>query len=304
VISGSGAGSFFSLFRMTRIYPFLVLLGYLAVGSVLVDAQTRLSLPTALPSFNQAYRGASGNTWGNCRMGTDGCPDRIETAGCLITAFAMILDYYRIELFIPASSSCTGRTRTGMDPGILNDWLREHSGYGRCVQDLAGNCCLEWTRLPTQITLSFHENRSEVDLDVSARRTIDRALIAGYPIVAGVHWGEFCHGAAQKTEDCHWVVITGKDGLTYNIVDPYNPDTSSREGVRTTLRRGTRGNYIIDRFVVVSGPVPRGNERPASDETDLSGWLTVNRLVSLLTVGLAVLLTAVLYAVVVTSQGG
>lgn len=272
-------------------------LGSLVSGATSVNAQARPNLPAFLPSYNQAYRGAS-DGWGNCRMGSDGCPDRIETAGCLITAFAMVLDYYRIELFIPASSSCTGRARTGMDPGILNDWLREHGGYGRCAQDLVGNCCLEWTRLPTRITLSFHENLSGVDLDASARQIIDGALIAGYPIVAGVHWGESCHGSAQKTEDCHWVVITGKDGLTYNIVDPYNPDTSSREGVRTTLRRGTRGNYIIDRFVIVSGSMP-----DEKIETDLSEWMSVNTLVSLLTVGLAVLLTAVLYTIIVTRQG-
>jgi hypothetical protein len=288
---------------MTRIYPCMLLLGFLVASAVFVGAQTHLSLPTPLPSFNQAYRDASG-IWGNCRMGTEGCTDRLEAAGCLIAAFAMILDYYQVEFFIPASSSCTGRARTGMDPGILNDWLRSHSGYGRCVQDPIGNCCLEWSRLPSQIALSFHENRSEVDLDVNARRTIDQALSAGYPIVAGVHWGAFCHGSVQKTEDCHWVVVTGKDGLTYEIVDPYNPLTSSREGIRTTLRRGSLGNYTIDRFVVVSGPVPSGKEWHALDETALSEWLSLPRLVTVLTVGLAVLLTAVLYAVVMTSQGG
>jgi hypothetical protein len=48
------------------------------------------------------------------------------------------------------------------------------------------------------------------------------------------------------------VVLTGKAGATYTIVDPYNPDTTSPTGLRTTLDKGSRGNYIIDRFVVVS----------------------------------------------------
>jgi hypothetical protein len=41
-------------------------------------------------------------------------------------------------------------------------------------------------------------------------------------------------------------------GTTYAIVDPYNPDTTSPTGLRTTLDKGSRGSYIIDRFVVVS----------------------------------------------------
>lgn len=235
----------------------LVALLFIPIISSLSFAQERLSLPVLLPSLNQAYRDASG-MWGDCRMGTAGCPDRIATAGCLITVFAMVLDYYQIELSVSASSSCTGRARTGMDPGILNDWLKAHGGYGRCAHDEAGNCCLEWGRLPSQLFLSFHENQSEWGVDLLSQRIIDQALAKGYPVVAGVHWGSSCRGNITQKEDCHWVVVTGKVGLTYEIVDPYNRDPSSRQGVRTVLQRGTLGSYIIDRFVVVSGPTPVG----------------------------------------------
>ncbi len=189
-------------------------------------------------------------------MGTAGCPDRIANAGCLVTCFAMVLDYYQIELFIPAASSSTRKPRRGMDPGILNDWLRTHGGYGHCVQDRVGNCCLEWENLPREISISTYENASASGLDAVSRRTIDQALGEGHPVVAGVHWGAYCHGSVTKTEDCHWVVITGKSGTTYSIVDPYNRDSRSREGVTTTLAQGVFGSYVIDRFVVVSGPVP------------------------------------------------
>lgn len=209
------------------------------------------TLPVLPASFNQVYRDAFGN-WGDCRMGTDGCPDTVDTAGCLITAFAMVLDYYGVQLAVPAVSSCTGKPRIGMDPGILNDWLKSHRGYGPCVGDAFGSCCLEWVNLPQHISLTTHENNSELGLDLVSQRIIDQALRAGRPVIAGVHWGNRCRGNSSQTEDCHWVVITGKLGITYAIIDPYNPVTTSSKGVTTTLAEGAHGRYIVDRFVVVS----------------------------------------------------
>ena len=80
---------------------------------------------------------------------------------------------------------------------------------------------------------------------------IDHALRQGYPVIAGVHWGAFCNGGSSQSEDCHWVILTGKRDDTYTIVDPFNPDPTSPYGVRTTLDAGVRGSYIIDRFVVI-----------------------------------------------------
>jgi len=233
----------------------IVALACLVVLSLPGLAQGGEHLSLFLPSFNQAYQDAAG-IWGSCQMGTGGCSDRISTDGCLITCFAMILDYYGVDLFIPAASSCTGSARAGMDPGILNDWLRTHGGYGRCPQDAIGNCCLEWSNLPSHIFLSFHENQGEAGVDFASQQIINQALAAGYPVVSGVHWGSHCHGNTGKAEDCHWVVITGKLGATYTIVDPYNREVTSRYGVRTTLTRGVLGSYTVDRFVVVSGLVP------------------------------------------------
>ena len=220
----------------------------------LVSAQEDISLPATVSAFNQEYQGPNGY-WGNCGLGTNGCPDKISTTGCLITAFAMVLDYYNVSLFIPRESSCTNTARTGMDPGILNDWLKTHGGYGRCGSD-TGSCCLEWTNLPPQVSVTKHVNRSDRGLDSTAQRMIDQSLLQGYPVIGGVHWDSYCHGATTQTEDCHWVVITGKKDSIYTIIDPYNSDTTDPSGVRTTLDHGTFGAYTIDRFVVVKGIVP------------------------------------------------
>ena len=219
-----------------------------------VPALSDITLPAPVPAYNQAYRGASGY-WGECSMGTNGCGDTIATDGCLITAFSMVLGYYNVDLSIPRASSCTDTARTGMDPGILNDWLKTHGGYGKCGNDV-GSCCLEWTHLPPQISTTIYVNHSEHGVDSTAARTNDRSLSQGNPVICGVHWGSHCHGSTTQTEDCHWVVITGKKGSTYTIIDPYNRDTSDPAGVSTTLDHGTFGAYTIDRYVVVSGVVP------------------------------------------------
>jgi len=228
----------------------------LATGAAGASGE-EIRLPAAVPSYNQAYRVGPG-AWADCRLGTAGCPDRIGETGCLIAAFASVLGYFGVSLDVPASFSCTGRARTGVDPGILNDWLRYRNGYGRCTEDPVGNCCLEWGQLPDEVRVTFHVNRSETGVSPLAAIVIDRALRQGYPVIAGVHWGASCHGSAGTSEDCHWVVITGRSGGSYWIIDPYNKDERNPRGVRTTLEAGVHGRYIIDRFVVVAGPVPGG----------------------------------------------
>jgi len=209
-----------------------------------------IELPRIMPAFNQAYTDGP-DAWGDCPLGTIGCPDQVCTTGCLVTAFSSVLAYYEIDVAVPARSSCTGEARTGMDPGIFNDWLREIGGYGRCTQDPVGNCCLIWEQLPAELEISTHINRSEVGLNPVASVVIDHALRQGYPVIAGVHWGAFCNGESGRSEDCHWVILTGKRGDTYTIIDPFNPDPTSSYGVRTTLAAGVHGSYIIDRFVVI-----------------------------------------------------
>jgi len=259
-----------------------------------------IALPREMPSFNQAYTDGP-NAWGNCALGTGGCPDKIWTTGCLVTAFAAVLSYHGIEVDVPAASSCTGRARSGMDPGILNDWLRATGGYGRCSRDPAGECCLAWEQLPADVELTFHSNRSGIGLNPVASVVIDHALRQGNPVVAGVHWSTYCAGQGDQSEDCHWVILTEKVDDTYAIVDPYNPDSTSPYGVRTTLEAGVHGNYIIDRFVVVSlvpvAHVPVAVETP-DDHTSMAEAAERASLVVLfgvlaLVAALVVLVTAV-----------
>jgi len=234
-----------------RAHSLLVVAALLVLSSAAAPciAET-IELPRQVPAFNQGYTDGP-NAWGNCTLGTDGCPDDIYATGCLITAFASVLAYYDVSVSVSAAASCTGTSRIGMDPGIFNDWLRENGGYGRCAQDPVGNCCLIWEQLPDEIEITTHVNRSEVGLNPVSAVVLDHALRQGYPVIAGVHYGAFCGGSTTQSEDCHWVVVTGKRDDTYTIVDPFNSDSTSPYGIRTTLDAGVHGRYIIDRFVVV-----------------------------------------------------
>jgi len=247
------------------------LLGLTALATVLISvcagAETIL-LPHTVPSFSQNYTDGPG-AWGDCGLGTSGCPDQISTTGCLVTAFASVLAYYDLEVSVSSQFSCTGAARRGMDPGVLNDWLRENGGFGHCAQDPVGDCCLAWDRLPGDVKLTFYANRNDVGLNPVSAVVIDHALRSGRPVVAGVHWGAFCRGGSSQTEDCHWIVLTGKAGDTYTIIDTINPDGSASRGVRTTLDAGTHGAYTIDRFVVVSPPSAGFETSTGTDESAL-----------------------------------
>jgi hypothetical protein len=221
------------------------------LSSCLASSAETITLPRAMPSFNQAYTIGAG-AWGDSALGTGGCPDLIRATGCLITAFSAVLAYCDISLSIPAAYSSTGSAEQGMNPRILNDWLRARRGYGQCAQDPVGSCCLEWGDLPRGVVLSYHSNRSSTGLNPVAALVIDHALRQGNAVVAGVHWSAACRSGSSQTEDCHWIVLTGKVGSTYTIMDPYNSDHTSSAGLRTTLDAGSRGAYIIDRFVIVS----------------------------------------------------
>ena len=280
-----------------RISLWVAIAAFVAIPAL---AQT-IELPKSVPSFNQAYTNGP-NAWGDCPLGTDGCPDQVCITGCLTTAFASVLAYHDVTLSVTAAESCSGQAQSGMDPGILNDWLRAHAAYGRCAQDPIGSCCLDWSRLPNGVALTFHVNRSNVGLNPVASVVIDHALRQGHPIIAGVHWGAFCHGGTGQSEDCHWVVLIGRTGETYTIIDPYNADSSSPYGIRTTLDAGVHGAYIIDRFVIVEyspGSTPILADIPSvrpSSSADRSGtsWI----------VFLATLALVAAVAILVTATGG
>lgn len=229
--------------RQQRVAYVLSLLIVVAIG--LLSFGQDIEFPRTVPAYNQAYTEGA-DAWGSWSLGATSCPDTMGESGCLVTAFASVLSYYGMNVSVSASQSSTGYERIGMDPGILNDWLRANRGFE--------GCNLVWQNVPEGITLVEYSNPDNTGLNPGSSIEIDLALRQGFPIIAGVHWGFSCRAGSAQTENCHWIVITGKIGGSYTIIDTINRDTTSRYGVLTTLDRGTKGAYIIDRFVVVKGP--------------------------------------------------
>ena len=106
----------------------ILLLALFAVVLPTVAAGETAALPRQTQGYSQAFL-FDPSAWGDDSLGTSGCPDTIATTGCLVTAFACVLEYYGIEVPLPAS----GGRITGSDPGALNAWLKENDGFGHCA---------------------------------------------------------------------------------------------------------------------------------------------------------------------------
>ena len=102
---------------------------------------------------------------------------------------------------------------------------------------------MKWTVFPPCVTASTRQyNPSTTGISPQTYRYIDNALANDDPVIAEVHW-------AGKPVDSHFVVITGRNGDTYNIIDPWG-------GVATTLENGALGHYIIDHYRWFSSSSP------------------------------------------------
>lgn len=185
-----------------------------------------------VPVMDQAdYR----QTLGTCF----GCT--IESDGCLLVSLTMALKFLGVHVVVPAEYSSTRRAKFGMSPEILDDWFSWQGTYSYNSTGCPGRCLVDWYPLPGNVQASRRmANRGEY-LTLNTKRMIDWALNRNYPVIAGVHWGARCHKSSRKTEDCHFVLITGKLGTTYQIIDPAG-------GIKTTLNNGTFGSYIIDHY--------------------------------------------------------
>lgn len=172
---------------------------------------------------------------GTCR----GCT--IQTDGCLLVSLAMALQFMEVKIIIPADHSSAGSARFGMSPEVLNDWFTWRGTYSYNPNGCPGRCLVDWYPLPGHVVASRRmTNRGEY-LNPGTKKLIDYALSRNYPVIAGVHWNSHCPGNLKKTEDCHFVLITGRLGNTYQIIDPAG-------GIKTTLNKGAFGPYIIDHW--------------------------------------------------------
>jgi hypothetical protein len=120
--------------------------------------------------------------WHNDQLGNS--TDTIGRTGCAITAAAMVFKSYGIDT----------------DPHRLNAYLTGHNGY-------VGNGYVVWERIAD---LSHGAIRKAYE-DAPSYWQIDRQLLKGNPVIVRLH---------LPGGTTHFVVIAGKRGFDYLIVDP------------------------------------------------------------------------------------
>ena len=197
-----------------------------------------------IPVLNQH---SSQETLGTC----DGCT--IYSDGCAVTSLAMVLQFFNFNnLTVPAEQSETGLEKVGLSPSIVDDWLLWKGGYSYCDPSppvncpCRGDCMMRWPNLhnilPGLSVSDIHYNNSATGIDEQTYNFIDRALSNNRPVIARVN-------------NFHFVVITSRNGDTYNINDPWN-------GVQTTLEAGELGSYHVNHCRYFSGSLVRCIEDP------------------------------------------
>ncbi len=110
--------------------------------------------------------------------------DTLGSAGCAVSSAAMVLKWYGVDT----------------DPGRLNAYLTAHQGY-------AGSGYIIWEKA-AELGGGSIEKAYE---DLPSYWGIDRQLIKGNPVIVRIH----LPGGSM-----HFVVVAGKRGFDYMIMDP------------------------------------------------------------------------------------
>jgi hypothetical protein len=168
-------------------------------------------LYTYIPSvlaLNVPFFSQRNSDWASDQLGT--CVDLdMANWGCATTSKAMLFNYYQHSF---------------TDPGELNVCLTENNGY-------AEGCLAPWDERNNVCTPPGVIFIDHVVTDI--KNTIDIELSNGYPVIAIVKYG-------NDLKLRHFVVVTGKNGDTYSINDPYDKVYTSR-----TLKTGALGSYVL-----------------------------------------------------------
>jgi hypothetical protein len=109
--------------------------------------------------------------------------DTLGGAGCAVTSAAMVLKSYGVDT----------------DPQRLNDYLTAHGGY-------EGNGYIIWEK-----AAKLGRSVKKAYEDVPSYWRIDSQLIKGNPVIVRIH---------LPGGGTHFVVIAGKRGFDYLILDP------------------------------------------------------------------------------------
>ncbi len=167
--------------------------------------------PSILCPLTQAQLGDA--PWACDNYANSGVP--IRTLGCLLTAFAMSLKF--------AGVTTIPDTGQAMDPGSLNQYLIRQSLYdteynlSAAPLDAAARC-ISGYRLKLNYQSQFTPTSKEA---------LEEMLCKGFPVIVEV----------TPVPHQHFVLVTGYQGDTFNIIDP---------GRRANTTLAAYGNTFVE----------------------------------------------------------
>jgi hypothetical protein len=173
----------------------------LSLGALTLDA-----LPAA--ALSVPVYGQRAVQWSNQPLGTDPV-DTIGSAGCALTAAAMVQAGFGYPI----------------TPARLNRWLTDHGGYIQsdlllwrtAVGPTGGGVRWKWMHVPGMVS-QLRTDEQDVD-DAPTAAMVERELDSGHLVVAEVR----LYGGM------HFVVLTGHQGDSFRINDPWFGDQSTLE---------------------------------------------------------------------------
>jgi len=144
-----------------------------------------------VPFFRQVWE-----PWANETLGFSN--DLIVNSGCALTSLAMVFKYYGVDT----------------DPQRLNQWLKDNNGY-------LGTSSIIWSKAVEMTEGKVKYMGMTNYSDTADMDYINSMIDNGYPVIARMNY--------QNTP--HYVVITGRNGTTYYINDPWyeNPARTINE---------------------------------------------------------------------------
>jgi len=195
----------------------LLAIGAWTAGGTIAAASSGAPVPTLSQRSTQ---------WSRQALGTDPV-DTIGSSGCAVTAVAMV-------------NSAYGYATT---PSVLNRWLTEHGGYiqndlllwRQAAAITQGSVRWKWLHVPG-IVPQLKTDDQDIE-DLPPQSLVEAQLDAGRLVVAEVR----LYGGM------HFVVITGHNGHTLFINDPWFGDRTTLQARYGPYRKAVHSAQIYYR---------------------------------------------------------
>jgi len=186
------------------------------------------------------------------KLGINGIQGSMDRWGCAVTSVAMVLNYHNMKQFIDGTS---------IDPGSLNEWLKQNKGYSYGYGSDGWYSSINWDRIgsltqdlkaasKSTYTLEYHSIRSNPTPQTKTILDHDLTVGDGIKPFPDILW------VNNSSTTSHFVVAKGISNNIYSINDPeWNyPDLSSFNNSYMQIGRYVPSHTDLSYLTVVVNP--------------------------------------------------